>query len=338
MRPFKQFGIDINRLLMVVVGIVVVVVIIFLFWWNNSFKIDGDDEESQTANVSSIAGLNCVNYYQRAVAVMLASDPVTRPLSGISSADLVVEMPVTSGGITRLMAIYQCEIPDEIGSVRSARKDFVPLAAGFKSVYAHWGGEHGILVELNKHIIDNLNALTDPGQAFFRKAGVQAPHNGFTSSEKINNAVAKLNYDMVDTFAGYPHSSDKPSRSLSNIADTLVVDYPSPYNVKWVYIEKDNIYSRTRGGRPEIDRNNNQQVSTSVIIKMDVKIGEFYDQYINVDVSGEGVARVYQNGIVINGKWKKDNIPMDSKLFFYDESGDEIKFVPGKIWIEVIAN
>ena len=70
---------------------------------------------------------------------------------------------------------------------------------------------------------------------------------------------------------------------------------------------------------------------------MNVRIGEFYDQYINVDVAGEGSARIYQNGIVINSRWKKDGATMDSKIYFYDESNNEIKFVPGKIWLEVTA-
>ncbi len=332
----KPYRVDINRLLMFVGGIAVILIIVFLFWWNKDIKI-GSGEEMQAMNVSSIAGLSCANYAQRAVAVMLASDPETRPLSGIGAADLVVEMPVTPGGITRLMAVYQCENPDEIGSVRSARKDFVPLAGSFKAIYAHWGGEHGILEELNKHIIDNLNALNDSGNAFFRKSGIKAPHNGFTSFDKINNALAKFNYDMNDSFVGYPRSLSKPNRNLSNLTDTVIVDYPVPYKVKWTYVEADNIYKRNRNDQPEIDRNNNQQVSASVVIQMDVKISEFYDQYVNVDVAGEGIAKIYQNGIVINGRWKKDGTMMDAKLYFYDDSSNEIKFVPGKIWIEVMA-
>jgi len=333
----KPYRIDINKLLAVVGGIAVIIIIIFLFWWNKDIKIGGDNNGDNPTVASSIAGLDCADYDRRAVAVMLASDPITRPLSGIGAADLVVEMPVTPGGITRFMAVYQCEIPNEIGSVRSARKDFVPLAAAFKAVYAHWGGEHGILAELNKHIIDNLNALSDPGGAFYRKSGIKEPHNGFTSFDKINSAISKLAYDMTDKFTGYPHSSSKPNRSLANIIDSITIDYPAPYNVTWVYDESSNTYKRSRNNQPEIDRNNNQQVTASVIAQMNVKIGEFYDQYINVDVAGEGSARIYQNGIVINSRWKKNGATMDSKIYFYDESNNEIKFVPGKIWLEITA-
>jgi hypothetical protein len=42
------------------------------------------------------------------------------------------------------------------------------------------------------------------------------------------------------------------------------------------------------------------------------------------------------NGKEYSGTWKKDKSKLDSKLFFYDESGAEIKFVPGQIWVEIL--
>ena len=43
------------------------------------------------------------------------------------------------------------------------------------------------------------------------------------------------------------------------------------------------------------------------------------------------------NGKEYRGTWKKSRKALDSKLFFYDESGSEIKFVPGQIWVEVMV-
>jgi hypothetical protein len=42
------------------------------------------------------------------------------------------------------------------------------------------------------------------------------------------------------------------------------------------------------------------------------------------------------NGQQYKGTWKKDKNKIDSKLFFFDESGQEIKFVPGQIWVDII--
>jgi len=57
-------------------------------------------------NISPISGLACQDYDRRPIAVMLANDPATRPLSGLKDADLVFEMQVVEDSITRLMAVY----------------------------------------------------------------------------------------------------------------------------------------------------------------------------------------------------------------------------------------
>ena len=38
----------------------------------------------------------------------------------------------------------------------------------------------------------------------------------------------------------------------------------------------------------------------------------------------------------IKGTWKKDKSKIDSKLTFFDSNGEEVKFVPGQIWVEVL--
>ncbi|MGB5018710.1 MAG: DUF3048 C-terminal domain-containing protein, partial [Candidatus Moraniibacteriota bacterium] len=55
------------------------------------------------------------------------------------------------------------------------------------------------------------------------------------------------------------------------------------------------------------------------------------------DTAETGDARYYMNGKEYRGTWKKSRKSADSKLFFYDESGSEIKFVPGQIWVEVMV-
>ena len=78
---------------------------------------------------------------RKPIAVMVNNYVVARPSSGLSKADVVYEA-VAEGGITRLMPIFFSKIPDNVGSVRSARYYFVELAAGYKAHYIHWGAAH----------------------------------------------------------------------------------------------------------------------------------------------------------------------------------------------------
>jgi len=296
---------------------------------NNGNKQD----KEEIGKISPISGIVCENYNRRPLAIMLASDEITRPLSGITAADLVAEMPVLTDGITRLMAIYQCESPVEIGSVRSARHDFIPLALGFDAIFGHWGGSHFALDKLDAGIIDNIDALINPYSAYFRKSNIEAPHNGFTTTDDFLNAAKKLNYRLENRFSGYPHLENAAAKIQQN--GKLKIDYVSP--VYYDYNYETNLYARWRNNKREIDKNNGNQVQAAVVVIMRAASHMIEPpNYNDVDVEGTGNATIYQNGEEIQGSWEKKGTYSTSKLTFFDTSGEEIKFTPGKIWIEVV--
>ena len=70
----------------------------------------------------------------RAVSVMVNNHPKARPQSGISKADVVYEI-LAESNITRFLAIYQSEFPENIGPIRSARDYYIELAKGYESLY-----------------------------------------------------------------------------------------------------------------------------------------------------------------------------------------------------------
>ncbi len=332
---------NLNKLIIALGSIALILIIVFWFWWGNK---EINITNSLTANTnnnlpeSPISGISCENYARRPIAVMMPSDPVARPLSGLSEADLVVEMPVTPGGVTRMMAVFQCGEPEEIGSIRSAREDFIPLAAGFGAIYAHWGGEHEALKKLNGHIIDNIDAMVYETVYFFRKKGIPQPHNGFTDFDKLLKGSRDLNYDMSNKFAGYPHSDKNDSpKNIIDLTDSIDIDYPKPLNVNWTYDPGSKTYKRSRDGRSENDKNTDAQVSASVVVVMETTSSFTNKDYLTVVTTGEGKATIYQNGVMINGKWSKDPAHLDSKLFFYNNEGKEVEFMPGKIWVEIVT-
>jgi len=330
---------DLNKLLLMAGGVVLILIVIFIVWWNKEIVINNAVSTGNKDDIpkSLVTGLDCPDANTRPIAIMLASDPEARPLSGIGQADMVFEMPVDPTGITRFMGIFQCEKPKEIGSVRSAREDFISLAAGTGTIYAHWGGEHGVLEKLNGHIVDNIDALKYEGEIFYRKSGIRPPHNGFTNFDLLTKTAQNLKYNLENSFSGYPHQEKEPRKNLSNLTDRVNINYPGRYVVSWTYDLETNLYSRFRGGSVEIDKDNGQIVKAGVVVVMNTTSKFLKEQYISVDVQGEGVARVYQNGGVVTGKWNKDPSRLDSKLYFYDDSGKEVKFAPGKIWVEIVT-
>ncbi len=332
---------NLNKLLVISGTIAFICAIAFVVWWNKDGIViskNDDDINAKEGVTSSISGVACENAKERPIAVMMAGDHEAKPLSGISQADMVFEMPVAPNGITRFMAVYQCGNPREIGSIRSARNDFIPLASGLNAIYAHWGGERDALEKLDNKILDNVDALKYEGSTYYRKRGAKPPHNGFTSLELLRGKAKELSYNLDDKFEGYPRADKIDSRSLANLAAYLDVGYKEePFNSVWRYDSEKGVYKRARNNKPELDKIDGEQVSASVVIVMETTSSFIRDQYIKVDVQGQGSVKIYQGGVMISGQWKKDPSNLGSKLYFLDEKGQELKLLPGKIWIEIVT-
>ena len=280
---------------------------------------------------SPLTGMECATANARPFAIMISSDKEARPLSGIGEADMVFEMPVVDNGFTRMMAVYQCGRPKELGSVRSSRLDFIPLALGLDAIYAHFGGEHTALEELNNGIIDNIDGLKYDGTIYYRKPNIPKPHNAFTNFTLLAQAVSELGYSTLNSNLSYPHEKDSGSFDQVNPATI----YNSPFQVNWTYNKNSNSYFRTRAGLSEIDKNTGKQVESKNVVIMKTTWSPINKDYIRVKTVGNGGVLIYKDGQVFNGTWeKKDD---KSKLYFYDANHKEIEFAPGNIWVEVVT-
>lgn len=318
----------------------VLTLVVLYFWGTNDFEVKNSPNNSTTSFAwkkrSAIAGKKCKNKQRRPFAVMLSGNDRVRPLAAIDSADLVFELPVTRGGINRMMAVYQCESPEEIGSVRSARSDFIPLAMGLDSIYAHWGGSHFALEELNQGVMDNIDALSNRYRAFYRRDQYTRPDDGFTSVERLKTSAEKYNYRLDNQFEGFAHISPKKVEG-GNKKKELVLGYPGQYKVSWSYNPKGNEFARSRGRRPEIDKLTGKQVTTKNLVVVKATKNHRQGQYINVHLEGTKDAFFFRSGKRFEGKWKKPKASRDAPPEFLLDSGEEFQFLPGSIWVQVIG-
>jgi len=310
-------------------------------------------EPANTGNVSPITGIACENWNRRTFATMIEADTYGRPMAGFSQADMVIEMSAVYGSITRLMAVFGCNTPEEVGSLRSARHDFVHIAKSLGSIYVHWGRAdiEQFKEMLNNGIIENMNCCNDAGkpaeQYCFRKEAsgdMRGVDTGYAKFSELIKGAQAFGYNMENKFSGYPHQTEAAIDQRPS-GGNLRVAYAKPYDVEYDYDKESNSYKRTWGGVADIDRNTKERIAPKNIVVMiadaaPIKVGE---QYVNVqigdpwfDEKDSGLARFYMNGKEYVGTWKKDKSRIESKLMFYDESGAEIKFVPGQIWVDII--
>lgn len=312
-------------------------------------NLEEKQEPLNPNEVSPLSGLKCdppENKDRRPIGVMLAADTSVRPLSGIGEADMVFEMPVITASITRLMGVFVCNSPDEIGSIRSARHDYITLAKGLDAMLAHWGGSHFALDMLkNKDTVPDLDALRNEGGAFFRKAGIPAPDNGFASYSGLMSTAKELGYRTENHFEGYPH---RQAGSLSERGEGghLTVGFPGSFRVEYTYDPETNSYLREWGGKTDTDRNTGKQLAPKNVVVIFATSRQIEGQYNDVDIEGEGEMHAYIEGHEFTGTWekKKGNCVIgnelvcvnSAKLKFIKEDGSELEFIPGQVWVEVL--
>lgn len=297
-------------------------------------------KDSYMLQKSSLAGLECKNFDSRPYAIFLENDPIARPLSGISGADLVIEMPVY-GSITRLLVFYQCNRPAEVGPIRSARYDFITLAKAFDAILVHFGGEKSALELLDKGIIDHIDGLDYDGVYFYRKQKLKPPHNAFTDFSLLDKVRDKFGY-RISTVIKWQEkllevSQQEEAGALNDKTEKpreISINYGSGYDVSWVYDPATRNYLRLRDGTPEIDNINKEKVAVKNIIVLEVKSRLLDDQYNRVDVIGEGRLWYFVDNLKIEGSWYKKDF--NSRLEFFDSEGKKLEIKPGTIWLEYI--
>jgi len=295
-------------------------------------KINFLSENKEIEKRGLFSGLPCSFPKKRAFAVVLAEYPQTMPLSGVSFADLVIEGPVASPmGITRLIAFFQCQRPKEIGSIRSARPYMVDLALGFDSIFVSWGGCKAAISKIKKLSLDWLDGRVNVAGAFFRKTYIPAPHNGFSRFDGMEKASEILGFRKETNFEGFKFSEKISGFEFKKGEKEIFIDYFYP--VKYVYDEKRKVYLRYWRGERMEDLLGGEVFAKNLIL-MKTKMGILSRGVVDVDVIGKGEARIYIEGKMIEGYWKKES--ERSKLSFFDKKGKEIQFKPGPIWIEIV--
>jgi len=373
-----------KRKKMIVFFVAIVLVSVSWFFWRQSnaknvkqIKLN-ENESSQNSPavnngpVSPISGLSCENWNKRPVAVMQPADVQARPAAGFSEADMVIEMPAYTSSVTRLLGVYLCNIPKEIGAIRSSRHDYIALAKGLDAFFIHWGGSHFALDLLKENVIDHIDCMNTNYCARWGVSGkMRVEDTGHIGEEKILQAMDDLGIRKENNFSGYPHREEAPIEERPS-GGHLRVAFAKPYDVEYDYDKESNSYLRTWGEDADTDKNNQKRIAPKNVAVLfaysdQITTSQNYTgkglrdpwsgmeeikktgsesisgRYNNVqigdpwyDETDSGTARYYMNGKEYAGTWKKDKSKIDSKLFFYDESGKEIQFVPGQIWVEIL--
>lgn len=280
---------------------------------------------------------------KRPLAVMIGNTSDALPQFGISSADVIYEVPV-EGSYTRLMAIFQDYSGlDKIGSVRSCRHYFIYFAKEFDAIYAHYGQAVYAEPILAREDVNNLSGMdgTIGSIMYYRDTARKAPHNAFISEEGINAGIEAKGYrtELSSDYQGhYQFAEDDQEVELKTGEDALVVSPGYFVNKPWfVYNAQDGLYYRYEFKDKQIDGANEQQLAVKNIL-VQYCDWSYKDEngYLDINTTSGGDGIYITNGKMEKVTWTKAN--EDSPARYFDESGNEITINQGKTWVCVVRN
>jgi len=270
---------------------------------------------------------------EKPIAVMIGNSPAERIIqTGVSKADIVYEIEVEFP-FTRIMALFLGNSDTIVGPVRSSRYYFSRICAEWSAVFAHCGGQN----LKNPNILD-IDQMQHPS-SYWRNEKIGGWINLFTSTAKIAQEIK----DYTDTGNDIQYNHNllnvtKLNSSNSNHITKITIKYNSNYMISYEYHDDQEKYYRYINQKPHVDQGSGEHINVSNIIIQYTSVEKIEDDdkgRINVELIGEGIAKIFNKGNYQLVKWIKKN--KDQKTLFLDEEGSPILYNHGNTWIHLLS-
>ena len=337
-----------NKKLFIIAGVLVLVlggVVTFLLLNNK----DNDSKENKTTKKEikeeekiSDKKVNIVdiNSKTRPYAVMINCHNAALPQAGLDKAYIVYELMV-EGGITRMMALFRDIDVNKIGSVRSARTQYLGYVYENDAIYAHAGGAQDALNRIAK---EGINDVDVDGQYGVRDRSLNRAweHTLFTTTDLLNSARDSRGFNK-DTDNGLllKYSADEldlSSYENSKIANNISINYSDYRTSNYKYDAESKTYLRSMNDTPNNDLVTGEQYRVKNILVYGVNYSNYtysgYSLYQKIDNIGTGEGYYISDGYAIPIIWEKEN-EKSKTIYKVVSTGKELVVNDGNTYIQI---
>ena len=322
-------------------------------------------ENPAEAGINPITGEQWAGLYHP-IMVQIDSSHDALPHWGVSSADIIYEMPLHQAGDTRSVALFMGNIPNIAGPVRSARVPMASLREMWGAAWVFYGTqEYWLAEETTVDVLDFVSQFNPDCMKggrwvfpFFNGTDMQyyelfgrqsdgehvAPHNATINlrgvEEYYNYEPVKHPFKFTDT--GLDHGT-----SVTGIT----IDYRTQKPItksSYVYDERTGLYTRYREDEQYYDGNNGLVCEYANVIILYSNVSWFNGNASRpvIRLIGQGTADIFQNGKWIRGMWVRgraqgetnvnDPAQQASRLIFLDDTGNELEMKRGKTFVQIV--
>ncbi|MEG3630286.1 DUF3048 domain-containing protein [Streptomyces sp. C6-003] len=292
---------------------------------------DGRGTEREPSPSSSASG-TARSSHASVLAVKIDNVRAARPQTGLDAADVVYVEPV-EGGLSRLMAIYATELPDQVGPVRSARESDLELLRQFDEPTLAFSGAQRKLLPL----IDEAPLRAEPpadgdaaaSDAYARDAGRPAPHNLYLHPGRLMSEAPGA--DALTTGFRY---GPAPAGGAAESSHT--VRYPAA-RFTFTWSQSRDSWLVAMDGEPAVTPDGRRLAPATVVVQhVDVRMSDFHDSRGSftpyVETVGTGRAEVLRDGRAHEATWQRPSAE-DGTAFRSAEDGTPVNFADGQVWV-----
>lgn len=267
----------------------------------------------------------------RPLAIMIGNSPEeVIHQTGLDKADVVYEISVEYP-FTRLLAIFINNDSTILGPIRSSRYYFSRVAAEWYPIFAHIGGQ-----SLKDERIINLDQMRYPSP-YWRDKKIGGWINLFSNTTSLREKSKKLGFSNKINFKNALLNLRTLNVSGGKISK-ITIKYNQKYSIYYEYETNSNTYLRYINSKPHQDSKSSKHLATSNIIIQYVpvkKIPGDGEGRLEVEVIGEGIAKVFYGGNYFLSKWVKKS--KDQPTVYYDRQGKILNLNQGNIWIHLVS-
>lgn len=303
---------------------------------NNDNK-DNDTADVQDTDIKIID----LNSNSRPYAVVVNNYPkAVKVQTGLSDAYMVYEIPV-EGGMSRSLALFKDKTTAKIGTVRSARHNFLDYALENDAIFVHWGWSHHAERDIPLLGINNINGLYDSPYWRENPEGLATEHTGYTGLDKLIKTAASKGYRQTSTskpVLNYSSSEiDLTSVEGNKLANTVEIPYSDIYSVKFTYDSTNKNYKRYVNGVAHTDYFTKEHYTAKniIVVKLDTPYSSD-NYYLDLKNTGTGEGYYITDGLAVPITWNKKD--RQSKTIYKYLDGTEIKVNDGNTYVMLQSN
>ena len=280
-----------------------------------------------------------INSKTRPIAVSINNTPVAIDAqTGLNNAYLVYEIP-TEGYTSRLLAFYKDIANTKVGTIRSARHNFLDYAYESDAILAAYGWSHYAEDELTSNKINYVEGVVGEGKMYRENPlDLAYEHTVYGETDAIRDYATNikgynnesdntilLNYNVGDV--------DLSKQDNSLVANKVTIDYGDNTTV-FNYDSTNKRYLKSVNGVERKDLILKDTINTKNIIVEKISYQMCDDNhYWCLNTTGTGEGYYITNGYAVPIKWIKDS--RNSKTKYSYINGEEISVSDGRTYIEV---